>query len=242
MNASWHTYEWVMAHIWMSHGTHVNESCHTCEWVMAHIWMSHGTHVNASRHTCAEVMVHIRMSHGTHMNESWYTYKWVMAHILVEVETRNLWVMAHIWMSHGSHVNASWHTCECVTAHMCRSHGAYTNESWHTCEWVMVHISPMCYIRARASDSKESGHSPIYSLASPVVFAQTHTDRQTPDRPRVGEQQEKEEKAALTKLDEIYGDLSFSRSFSRSRDFSFKWMNTSNGRIKSHGRINYRVA
>jgi len=33
----WHTYEWVMAHIWMSHGTHMNESWHTYEWVMAHI-------------------------------------------------------------------------------------------------------------------------------------------------------------------------------------------------------------
>jgi len=41
MNESWHTYEWVMAHIWMSHGTHMNESCHTYEWVMEHIWMCH---------------------------------------------------------------------------------------------------------------------------------------------------------------------------------------------------------
>ena len=40
------TYEWVTAHIWMSHGTHVNESRHTYEWVTAHIWMSHGTHIN----------------------------------------------------------------------------------------------------------------------------------------------------------------------------------------------------
>ena len=36
---------------WMSHGTHVNESWHTCEWIMAHMWMSHGTHVNESWHT-----------------------------------------------------------------------------------------------------------------------------------------------------------------------------------------------
>ena len=34
-------YKWVMAQIWMSHGTHMNESWHTYEWVMAHIWMSH---------------------------------------------------------------------------------------------------------------------------------------------------------------------------------------------------------
>jgi len=43
-----HTYEWVTAHIWRSHGTHMNESRHTYEWVMAHIWMSHGTHTTES--------------------------------------------------------------------------------------------------------------------------------------------------------------------------------------------------
>jgi len=31
INASWHTYEWVMAHTWMSHGTCMNESWHTHE-------------------------------------------------------------------------------------------------------------------------------------------------------------------------------------------------------------------
>ena len=30
------TYERVMAQIWISHGTHMNESWHTYEWVMAH--------------------------------------------------------------------------------------------------------------------------------------------------------------------------------------------------------------
>jgi len=57
------TYEWVMAHLWMSHewdmnhGKPMNESRHTYEWVMAFLWMSHewdmshGTHMNQSRHT-----------------------------------------------------------------------------------------------------------------------------------------------------------------------------------------------
>ena len=31
-----HTCEWVMAHMWISHGTYVNESWHMYEWVMAH--------------------------------------------------------------------------------------------------------------------------------------------------------------------------------------------------------------
>jgi len=67
MNESWHTYEWVMAHLWMSYGTHMNESWHTYEcawsmctyeWVMAHLWMSYGTLMNESWHTyeCAKFM------------------------------------------------------------------------------------------------------------------------------------------------------------------------------------------
>jgi len=33
---SWYTYEWVMVHIRMSHGTHTNESCYAPEWFMSH--------------------------------------------------------------------------------------------------------------------------------------------------------------------------------------------------------------
>ena len=49
-----YTYVWVMAHIWMSHGTHIDELWHTYQWVMAHIWMSHGTLINESNATLAE--------------------------------------------------------------------------------------------------------------------------------------------------------------------------------------------
>jgi len=67
-----------MAHMRISHSTHVNESRHTCEWVIAQpanasclfvggiygicchdtsrMGMSHGTRVNESRHTCERVM------------------------------------------------------------------------------------------------------------------------------------------------------------------------------------------
>ena len=33
INESWHTCEWVMSHMRMSHFTYANDSCHTCEWV-----------------------------------------------------------------------------------------------------------------------------------------------------------------------------------------------------------------
>jgi len=63
---AYHTYEWVMSHIWMSHVTH---------------GMSHVTHIDASCHTYEWVMSHIWMSHITHMNESWMSHGCVMSHI-----------------------------------------------------------------------------------------------------------------------------------------------------------------
>jgi len=92
---SWHTYEWVMAHTWMSHGTHVKEPCHTYEWIMSHLWVSHGTHVNESQHTCKWAMSHVWMNHVTHRNKSWHTH-------------------GESWHTHGE----SWHTYETVMAHI----------------------------------------------------------------------------------------------------------------------------
>jgi len=78
MNESWCTCEWVMAHIWMRHGAHVNESWSWCthiiesyksQWVMSQIWMSHVTNMNESCHIHEWVMSHIwvtQLSHITH--------------------------------------------------------------------------------------------------------------------------------------------------------------------------------
>jgi len=97
-NESFHKYahEWVMAHISVSHDTHVNasrrmhESFHiyTREWVMAHTWMSHA---------------HMCMSHAKYMNESCQTYECAMSH------TRR---------GHGvTRMNGSCHTRECAMSH-----------------------------------------------------------------------------------------------------------------------------
>ena len=101
-----------MAHIWVSHVTHMNETCHTNEWVMPHIWRSHVTHMNASCHTFAWVMSHTWTSHVTHMHVSRHT------HWLPERE----WVMSHIGMSHGTHRSESLHTHERVMSHISLSH------------------------------------------------------------------------------------------------------------------------
>jgi len=72
----------------MSHVTHMNESCHTYEWVMSHVWMSHGTHINVSYFSCEHIwMSHVTIlrSHTSHVNESclmissqlWYIYKYM---------------------------------------------------------------------------------------------------------------------------------------------------------------------
>jgi len=145
------TYQWVMAHIRMSHGTPMIESCHTYVWVMAHIWLSQVTQMNETQlrqsrgcwlwYTCEWVMAHTYssvLSPGTHMNESWHTYAWVML---------------HIYMSHGTHMTKScdthsWAEAPTVSGllavvHMWMSHGTHTfisPESWHTYDWVMSHI------------------------------------------------------------------------------------------------------
>jgi len=97
----WHTYEWVMAHVCMSHVTHVNETClkpyHTYEWVMSHIWW---------------IVPHARMSHALCHT--------VATHRTAPFDGPEL-VLAHMWMSHGTHMHESWHTYDCLRV-MSHSH------------------------------------------------------------------------------------------------------------------------
>jgi len=122
------SYNWVMAQIWMSLVTHLNESCHTCEWVVPHIWMSH---VIGSCHTYEWVMSHIWRRHVTHMKVSRHAYEWVMS---------------HIWMSHVIRMNESCHTYEWVMSRQQMERDwecpwAPTHyESFHIYEWVMSHV------------------------------------------------------------------------------------------------------
>ena len=94
MNASCHTYESVMSHIWMSHITRMNGSCHTDtrRWRdEAYLTFNKGSaweasrlvpHINESCHTYESVMSHRRRSHVTRinshvtrMNASCHTYE-----------------------------------------------------------------------------------------------------------------------------------------------------------------------
>ena len=121
MNESCHTHEWVMSHIWMSPVAHMNESCRTHEWVMSHIWMSHVTYMIEPRHTYERVISWIWMPHVTHMRESWHTLHICMRHELdLQIHHKiDIWTCHELCKSrlvkHGSHSIYERVTYECVT-------------------------------------------------------------------------------------------------------------------------------
>jgi len=138
---------WVKSHMLMSRVSYMKESCHTYEWVMAHVWMSHVTVTSSwgrfhSGSSWEWVYKHLLtwMSHGTRMNESCDRNIWL---------TSLSWVMSHVWMSHGTRMNESWHTYEWVMAHVWMSHvmgacscwghfhsvSGFTNTRWHVTFW-----------------------------------------------------------------------------------------------------------
>jgi len=57
---------WLMSHIWLSHGTHMNESWQKGEWVVSH---AHRCYRRWSKSQSIRLVYHIWLSHG--MNESW---------------------------------------------------------------------------------------------------------------------------------------------------------------------------
>ena len=114
-----------MKHVWMTHGTHMNESSHTYEWVMSHIWMSHVTHMNESCHEHGSFicMTHIRMCDMTHSyvrHDSFICVTWLihmcnMAHSYVwhnsfmsHIRMTNMWDMTHSFEGHASFICMIW--------------------------------------------------------------------------------------------------------------------------------------
>jgi len=90
--------QWFVLHVWIRHGTHMNESCHTwrndnetCQTyahVMSRIWTSHVTH---------DGMI---MSRVTHVDTSRHAYEWVKLNIGISHVSQKECVMSHIWMRH----------------------------------------------------------------------------------------------------------------------------------------------
>jgi len=158
-----------LAHVWMSHGTHVGsrviKSWHTCDWVMAHVWLSHGTRVIESWHTCEQrpglpvidsaaasavltecewVMAHVWINHGTHLdarNRFGCGVSSARSGTRVD-ESRHMcdWVMAHTNKNHFKHMNMSWHTCKCrALLLICTDR---LRIWWHVC--IRVYVGLFC--------------------------------------------------------------------------------------------------
>ena len=111
MNESWHTYEWVMAHIWMRHVTHMNASCHIYEAVMSQIWIRQIAHVNTSHHIYQWVMSYMWIRHThthTHTHTNTHTHTHTHTHV------------PHIWASPVVYVMwriPLWYTHTCTHTH-----------------------------------------------------------------------------------------------------------------------------
>jgi len=114
------------------------ESWHTYEWVMAHVCTSHG-HLSGSSGTKARSFT---KSHGTHMNESQSPIGILWDEIKVFPKKswhRHECVMAHVWMCH-SHLSGSFESKWRCSRKSHSTHVMHINESWHTNEWVMAHV------------------------------------------------------------------------------------------------------
>ena len=136
----YHTYEWVMSHVRMSHVTHTNESSSTFEWVMSNLRTSHVSCLTY-KHThpgvvviCKElvggrqywVISHTQMSHIPPMNETCFishmqTYTLRSSSSMQRARQRRQhcamphrkWVMIHLRMSHVQPMNES-----CLISHI----------------------------------------------------------------------------------------------------------------------------
>ena len=145
MKESCCTYEWVMAHSRMSHGT-------LTKLVMSPIYMSGGTLTDKSCNSCNR-RYGVAMTRRLLKSIGLFRKRALSNRLFTAKETYNFkeptnlsqpidaqtseswhthkWVMLHKWMNHAAH--------EWVTAHSQMSQVARMNESWHTYEWVMAH-------------------------------------------------------------------------------------------------------
>jgi len=120
MNGSCYTYEWVMAHIWMSQVTHEKS---TCLWESDE-WTSHITYKKKPRHTYKWVIPHIWMSHVIHFA---LKYRNQLPSIRPE----------YVWMSHLTRIYESRETYGCVMTDLLMGLVTHMNEECHTI-WISI--------------------------------------------------------------------------------------------------------
>ena len=148
MNESFHTFEWVISHIWMGHGARMNESCH--------VWMRKISRMNESYEW---------YSYESYL--IWYSYEsyliWVICHFHISHmnDISYEWVKCHSHMSHMSDISYEWVIWEYLVwmSHMRISHMSHMSHISH--EWVIwvIHVTHEweSYLIWKF-DQHESGH------------------------------------------------------------------------------------
>jgi len=118
-----HPYEsW---HIRMSHGTHMNDSWHTYEWVMAHSWMSNGTLMSPD--SFVWVVTYQRESRPIKWCTA-HSFTFSLIRVGVLWHDSSMW-----WASHKTRSHESWRICMShdvstrVTSHSHESRHTYTS-------------------------------------------------------------------------------------------------------------------
>jgi len=123
-----YTYEWVTSHM--------NESCH--EWVLAHVWMSSGTRMNESDSfvtvSCDTNECFICMIHSWHVTHSW---QWLIRDsVSYEQVVRDTSLIHMAWHERFTSHHVTRHDSFCVTwlIHICDMfcvwHDSFTPVTW----------------------------------------------------------------------------------------------------------------
>jgi len=117
---------------------------------MAHVWMSHITHVNGK--SCIDV---IFAWYDTHVDETYHTFEWEVIYWLgadmifwraihEECHTR-LWVMSHVWMGGESRDTIGKpHVCVCHTQTLDQSTYSNTRQDTATHCNALQHTATHC--------------------------------------------------------------------------------------------------
>jgi len=129
-----YTSECVLSHTEMSHIVHKIASCHTHKWVMVHIYMSHGTHINEpcrlDSFTSVPWLTYMRtmplrmcdMTHSCVWYDSFVCVTWLMQ--ICAMTNSHMWDMTHpyVW------IRLSIHAHEGVTPE--------AQQHWHAADYV----------------------------------------------------------------------------------------------------------
>jgi len=157
-----HTYEWVTPHMWMSHGTHINEGGSVV--CMSLSRMPYVLSVSCGKCTPRHWRLLSRMLYI----ESYVIYR-VVCRWVVHVVRR--WIACAF---------SRWVVCVYMkTLESYVSRGVtHMNESRHTCEWVTAHI----WMRLLSRICQEESQPPVWSLVTSRIWIRhvTHVNASRP--------------------------------------------------------------